>query len=377
VTGSGPERLRVTYRMAAVPGSSPATRAREIAIEQTAEVPASCIPGRLEGPVVGTVESAGADDATWRAVVSYDVRVAGDELPQLLTLLYGNVSLQTGTRIEAVDWPDALLDAFGGPRLGVDGLRAACGIAGRRPLLCAALKPLGLDPDELARRATAFAAGGADLVKDDHGLADQTFAPFARRVPECAAAIAAVNARRGTTCLYVPNVTAPAAALGRRLRIARNAGCGLVMLSPLVVGLDTMHAVARDEGFGVIAHPALAGAFFAPGHGIAPEVLLGELFRIAGADAVIYPNAGGRFPFDEPTCVAVHRTLRRPLGALRPSLPALGGGIDATRVGHWIDVYGPDTMFLVGGSLFRAPDLESATAELGSIVRGRTATNEP
>jgi len=377
VTGTAPERIRVHYRSAPVAGSSPAARAREIAIEQTAEVPASCIPAALEGPVVGIVESAEADGPDWRAVVSYDVRVAGGELPQLLTVLYGNVSLQIGVRIERVDWPAELVASFGGPRLGPDGLRRACGVAERRPLVCAALKPMGLDPEELARRASRFAAGGADLVKDDHGLADQEWAPFEARVARSAAAVAEANARSGGSCRYVPNVTAPASALARRMRAAREAGCDLVLLSPLVVGLDTLHAVARDEGVGVLAHPALAGAFFGPGHGIAPEVLLGDLFRIAGADAVIYPNAGGRFPFDEAACVSLHRALRRPLGGVLPSMPALGGGVDARRVGHWIDVYGSDTMFLVGGSLYEASDPESATAELASVVRGRTATNDP
>jgi len=32
-----------------------------------------------------------------------------------------------------------------------------------------------------------------------------------------------------------------------------------------------------------MSHPALAGAFFRPDHGFAPEVLLGELFRWPGA----------------------------------------------------------------------------------------------
>jgi 3-keto-L-gulonate-6-phosphate decarboxylase len=48
-----------------------------------------------------------------------------------------------------------------------------------------------------------------------------------------------------------------------------------------------------------------------------------------------------------------------------------GGGVDAKRIAHWIDVYGNDTMFLIGSSLLRAPDLEAATRAVVDQVRQR------
>src|SRR2546425_3866691 len=104
-----------------------------------------------------------------------------------------------------------------------------------------------------------------------------------------------------------------------------------------------------------MSHPALAGAFFQRDHGFAPEVLLGDVFRVAGSDAVIYPNVGGRFTFSAATCAAINARLRGPLGRVAPAFPAPGGGIDAARVPHWIERYGADTIFLIGGGLDRAP----------------------
>src|SRR3989442_11321806 len=77
-----------------------------------------------------------------------------------------------------------------------------------------------------------------------------------------------------------------------------------------------------------MAHPSLAGAFFHADHGIAPEVLLGDIFRVAGSDAVIYPNVGGRFTFSEATCASINDRLRRPLGEVRPAFPVPAGGLD-------------------------------------------------
>jgi ribulose-bisphosphate carboxylase large chain len=118
-----------------------------------------------------------------------------------------------------------------------------------------------------------------------------------------------------------------------------------------------------------MSHPSLAGAFFHVDHGIAPPVLLGDLFRVAGSDAVIYPNVGGRFTFSEATCVAINARLRQPLGIMSPAFPVPAGGIDAARVPHWIERYGADTIFLVGGSLYAQPDLPAAAGRLVEAVR--------
>jgi ribulose-bisphosphate carboxylase large chain len=98
-------------------------------------------------------------------------------------------------------------------------------------------------------------------------------------------------------------------------------------------------------------------------------VLLGELFRLAGSDAVIYPNVGGRFTLSAATCDAINERLRRPLDGVKPAFPAPGGGIDAARVPEWIDRYGTDTIFLIGGGLYVQRDLTDAVQRLLQAVR--------
>ena len=55
-----------------------------------------------------------------------------------------------------------------------------------RPFTFTALKPMGLPPEALAEEAYRCALGGIDLIKDDHGLMDQPFAPFRERVERAA-----------------------------------------------------------------------------------------------------------------------------------------------------------------------------------------------
>jgi len=60
-----------------------------------------------------------------------------------------------------------------------------------------------LSPDELGRLAEVFALGGIDVVKDDHGLADQPSATFEERVTACQAALDRVADATGRRTLYV------------------------------------------------------------------------------------------------------------------------------------------------------------------------------
>src|SRR5207249_4939224 len=167
------------------------------------------------------------------------------------------------------------------------------------------------------------------------------------------------------------NVTSGVAALLERAAFAHRTGCRGCVVNALPAGLDALRAVAAT-GLAVMSHPSLAGAFFGADHGIAPPVLLGDLFRVAGSDAVIYPNVEGRFTLSEATCDAINARLRAPLGSVRPSFPVPAGGIDVARVPHWLDRYGADTIFLVGGSLYAQPDLVAAARRLVEAVRARS-----
>jgi ribulose-bisphosphate carboxylase large chain len=368
--------LRLHYRLRVAAGEDPERRAAHLAREQTLEAPEGIVPPEIEARALGRVERVAprADD-TFDVTIAYPVEATGRELPQLLNLLWGNVSLQQGVRIERIDWPAELLAAFRGPAFGVAGLRGLCRAEGR-PLTATSIKPLGLPARDLARRAGECALGGIDLVKDDHGLADQSWAPFRERVLALHDQVERANRVGGGATVYAPNLTGPADRIGERVELLAEIGVRAAMVAPALLGFDVLRSLAETSGLALLAHPAFAGTLASGEHGFAPEVLFGDLFRLAGADAVIFPNAGGRFPWTYDDCRAIERRLGAPLGELDPAFLMLGGGIDAASLAAWVPRYGPDTIWLVSGSLYLRGDLRRAAAEMAAIVTTTPARAE-
>ena len=358
------DRVLITYLLTLSAGESVEEKARTIASEQTVELPDGSYPKDVGERVVGRVEELSQLSGTlWRVTISYWPGLIESAVPQLLNVLFGNISMLQGIVVSDVELPDELLSTYPGPRFGVAGLREACD-AVNRPLLCSAAKPVGLSVEQLAVRCGALARGGVDVVKDDHGVMGQAVAPFRERVQRCQQAVLDANEDTGGRTLYFPNVTAPAPQLEERITAARSAGCRGVLVSPFLLGLDTLRQLAESSGIILLVHPTFSGGLFQVGHGFTPALLFGRLLRLLGADGVIYVNAGGRFPVTAADCAEINRRLLEPLGKLRPAMPVAGGGVDVESVGEWIDRYGTELMFLIGSSLYAQPDLETATRTL-------------
>ena len=355
------ERFRVDYRVSGTEAEARA-KAEAICVEQTVEFPRELLPaGPIPDEIVGRVEAFEPEDpAAFRIRISYAVECAGGDLVQLLNVVFGNISLMPGIRVMGLGLPEAVTRGFRGPRFGRAGLRERCGVR-RRPLLCSALKPMGLSAEDLAAQAHAFALGGIDLIKDDHGLSDQPFCRYEDRVAACAEAVARANRITGGRTLYLPHVSGPADQVFARARRAKDVGAGGLLVCPALVGFDTMRCLAEDDSLAlpVMAHPAFGGSLVsAPGNGFSHGALFGALTRLAGADLSVYPNFGGRFSFSREECVEIAEATRAPLGGLAPSFPAPGGGMTTDRARDLVEVYGRDFALLIGGGLHRrGPDL--------------------
>lgn len=341
------------------------SQALDLCIEQTVEFSADLLPpGPIVDEIVGQLDRLeaveGSNGQAWLALITFLNADTGGELTQLLNTLFGNISLKRGHRLEQLKDCARMWDRFAGPRFGRAGLRDLLGVRDR-PLVCTALKPLGLGAAALAELAGQFALGGIDIVKDDHGLANQPFAVFSDRVQRCAAAVQEGSAKLGRPILYAPNVTAPAHLLAERARLAKRAGATALLVCPGLVGFDAMRALADDDELAlpILAHPALLGSFVtSDDSGIAHGCLFGQLMRLAGADATIYPHAGGRFAFSQADCQAIATATEMPMGAIKPILPMPGGGMTLARVPELVHFYGRDAVLLIGGDLVRrGPDI--------------------
>jgi ribulose-bisphosphate carboxylase large chain len=366
--------LRVTYLVRAAAGDI-AARAEALMLEQTVELPraAAARDPWVAAHILGRVERiAAVGDGTHRVTIAQPLATTAGDPAQLLDVLFGNSSLQPDVVLADVELPDAAFDWLPGPRAGIAGLRAIAGVTGR-PLVATALKPMGLRPAQLAALCGTFARAGIDLVKDDHGLADHPFCPFEARVEACLRAVEEAARDTGRRALYVPNLIGTPRQVHRQLAFAREAGVRAVMVSPMLTGLPLLHELATlADGLPIVAHPAFGGVLRA-----LEPVLFGKLFRWFGADAVIFPHAGGRFSYSPETCAALAAELRAPHPRVRPALPAPAGGIKVERVAELLEFYGPDCILLVGGSLYEAGDsLFERTRDLVEQV-ARAVSAEP
>jgi ribulose-bisphosphate carboxylase large chain len=341
-------------------------RARAIAVEQSVEMPVAAIDDDFVlAEIVGQLESIEQVlDGLFKIRIRLAANTVGTDAGQLINMLFGNTSLHDDVVLQDVALPAEMAAAFGGPRHGLAGLRGRIG-AGRRALTCSALKPQGLSPQKLADLARRFAQGGVDYIKDDHGLADQDYSPFATRVQHISAALRQ-EAGNGPAAKYAPSLSGDLDAMRRQLGIAIDLGVDTALVAPMIAGFaNTSRLIKEHPGIAFMAHPTMGG-----GSRIAPQLLLGKLFRLLGADAIVFPNHGGRFGYSPQTCRDLAREARSDWHGLRPAVPVPAGGMTLDRVAEILDFYGIDTMLLVGGALLAAGDrLVPRTAEFVAAVR--------
>jgi len=344
------DRIIVTYHVTSDAASIDA-RAQGIAVEQSVEMPLAAITDeRVMNEVVGEVRGVrDLGDGLFEVKVGLAVETTGFEAGQLVNMIFGNTSINPDTALMDAEFPQPILDAFGGPDQGIAGLRDRVRVYDR-PLTCSALKPQGLPIPGLADLAARFTLGGVDYIKDDHGLADQQPSPYAERVPVIAAAVRKARKETGHPTRYIPSLTGNLDQLRHQIRIARDEGLDSLMVQPMIAGFPTFQTLVRENpDMAFFSHPTMTGA-----QRIGAPFLHGTLFRLLGADAVIYTNHGGRFPLPKETCLELGRRATRPWDGLKPAMPVPAGGMTLDRVPEMIECYGNDVMLLIGGGLLLA-----------------------
>lgn len=366
------ERFQITYQVQA----DSVERAKEIAesirVEQTVEMPIETLPPRGVSSLgeIKELTPSGSPDS-WILKILYPASVTGDDLTQSLNTLFGNISLYPGIRI--LDADDAFFQRrFHGPAFGLGGLRKLLNRDEDLPLSCTALKPVGLTSDELADLALQFTRGGINIIKDDHGIANQGSAPFKERVAACSKAVREGEQFTGSKTLYFPNITTSPSEIINRYFDAVELGADGVLICPQLTGLEVLSELAALKQVPIMAHPAFSGGYIIHDtHGFLPEFYYGKLWRAFGADAVIYPNAGGRFPLSLETCLAMNKQMVDEFCGFKSSAPTPAGGIHVDSIPGLMERYGRDICYLIGGSLYQDSEgVENATKKFTKLLEG-------
>ena len=330
-------------------------KAEDICIEQSVEFPKSLLPKEeIFDFVIGKIEKfERINESQFRAEISFPLENGTTTLLELLNIVFGNISIKPDIKVEKLDLHGNIFNHFDGPKYGVNGLRRLFD-AYSRPLLCTALKPIGLSSRELAQQAYQFAAGGIDIIKDDHGLANQKYSPFLERVKECAEAVAEANEKTGNKAIYMPCLNFPPNQIFEMAYFAKMVGSGGLLVMPGLVGFETMKSLSTDKflDLPIFSHPSFLGSFTnCSTTGLSHYFLYGQLMRLSGADGVIYPNYGGRFSFSKEECDLIKNGCKDSLNNLKSIFPVPGGGMSVDKVPNILEFYGKDVVILIGGDL--------------------------
>ncbi|GAA0536470.1 ribulose-bisphosphate carboxylase large chain [Rhizomicrobium palustre] len=357
-------RITTIYRVKAEAATIEA-RAQGIAVEQSVEMPVAPIddPFVLEN-VLGRVEEIkdlGAGE--------YEVRIGlasittGYDAAQFINMILGNTSLQDGITLEDAIFPEDIVKAFGGPNHGLEGFRARVGAKGA--LSATALKPQGTPPATLARLAYDIALGGIDYIKDDHGLADQYYAPFAARVPVIAEAVHKARAKSGVATRYLPSLNGNLDKMRAQMQICRDNGVDGVLIAPMLCGFAQFQTIkAENPDFLFMTHPSMAGG------PMAPAFFFGKLMRLMGSDASVFANYGGRFGYPPQLCKKIAGWCLEESKGQKPCVPVPAGGMELKRVPELLSFFGTGVILLIGGSLLSAKEnITAETAKFCDAVR--------
>lgn len=342
------ERFKVTYQI-----FEEFKRAKEITeaicVEQTIEFPVELTGESIRKNVVGRVEEISDQNDFVISTVSYPVEVVGKEPTQFFNVIMGNCSLFPNVKIIDLQLSPSVESIFPGTYYGISGLRKMLAVYDR-PFLATAIKPLSLSSDELAEMAYRLALGGIDIIKDDHGLADQSFSTFEERVVKVTKAVHKANCETGFHTIYAPNITASEQVMLKRAKFVEEVGSGAILVSVALSGFGGVVTLRRETNLPILSHPAFLGGYLSV---MDFGILFGSIQRMIGADIVIFPNYGGRFTFSKDDCRKIDQGLKKSFGSFKTAFPSPAGGMNIDATNDMISFYGKDVVLLIGGALHK------------------------
>jgi ribulose-bisphosphate carboxylase large chain len=279
-------------------------------------------------------------------------------IPQYLSVIAGNL-FGLGTlkkvRLQDVVFPEKLVRAHCGPRVGIEDARKILGVFDR-PLVGTIVKPkVGLDPKGTAEVAAAAVRGGLDLVKDDETLTDQAFCPMVPRLEAVMSALDKVEMETGKKAFYAVNVTTGADQILERAEQAIDHGANMVMVDVLTAGFSALEVLSRNVHVPVHVHRTMHGAMTRDkGHGIS-MVVISKLVRLAGGTNLHTGSYLGKMAAEKEENDLSKEALRGEWYGLKKVFPVASGGIYPAKVHANLDGYGVDCIVQAGGGVHGHP----------------------
>jgi 2,3-diketo-5-methylthiopentyl-1-phosphate enolase len=297
-------------------------------------------------------------ERTFVAQIAFPWRNIGQQLPELLSTVFGNISGAVNLKLLDLQFPKSYVDGFKGPRFGTKGLRDIVGVQDR-PMTLAMIKPCtGIPIDVIERQFYNLCISGVDMIKDDELIADPPHAPFYKRLEACLGAAERAYKETGKRVLYFPNITDRQDRMFEKAHKSVSMGAKALMVNVHATGYGTMGALAEDDSINVpiLAHPCYSGAtYMGADHGVASNILVGKFMRLDGADIVVHYISYGKLPCLTDRYVRVGQALLSEFHGLKPTFPVPAAGMHPGMVPQMMRDLGPDIVIGAGAGMHAHP----------------------
>lgn len=294
-----------------------------------------------------------------------------DNVPNILSSIAGNIfgmKAVKNIRLEDVSFPKHILNAFSGPKYGIQGIRKMLNIKDR-PLVGTIIKPkLGLITKHHAQSAYESWIGGCDLVKDDENLASQSFNKFEERIARTLEKKHLAEEKTGEKKAYLVNVTAETKEMIKRAQLVEDLGGNYIMIDLLTAGFSALQTL-REENFNLAihAHRAMHAAMTRnERHGM-NMMVIADFARLIGVDTLHIGTGIGKLEgeisqieelaqeIENKKVKETKERLKQNWGKIKPVLAVSSGGLHPKHVPFLIKHLGKDLIIQAGGGIHGHP----------------------
>ncbi|MFX1443391.1 MAG: type III ribulose-bisphosphate carboxylase [Promethearchaeota archaeon] len=319
-----------------------------------------------------------------------------ENMSQILSAIAGNIygmKALKNLRLIDITFPRDIINAYLGPKFGIEGIRKLTKIK-KRPLLGTIVKPkVGLNEIEHANVCGEAWRGGLDMVKDDENLTSMVFNKFEKRIEETLKVRDKVEKETGEKKIYMPNITAPVSTMKKRADFVIEHGGEYIMLDILTVGFSALQEIRDyldDKNVVIHAHRAMHAAITRKKkHGMT-MLALAKIMRLLGMDqlhtgTIIGKMEGGKQEVLETNKVITKNKIQgnnktlldQDWGKIKPILPVASGGLSPLHIPDLIKFLGIEMVYQFGGGCHGHPNGTLAGAKairqaVDAILEGST-----
>lgn len=370
---SSNEYIIATYLLGAPPDADIHRRAVALALEQTTgtwtKVPfeTDTVQRQSSGRVIAIYSvpdyeaSASVPENTLRW---YVLRIGFpwinfyDNVPLLLSTVIGNISAMVNLKLLDLEFPEAYMKQFNGPKFGIEGIRSILNVK-ERPILNNMIKPCtGFNPEVGAQMFYEAAVGGVDWIKDDELLGGSPiFSPVADRVAQYMDAGKRAEEVKGEKTLYTVNITDDVSRMRTHALRAIDAGANALMVNIFTTGFSAFRELAEDSQINIpiAAHTAFSGAISSSSNSGVSSIVGAKLARMCGADLYLDYVPSVKFGGIHEKFLRIKQVCCNPFYHLKPSMAHAGGGVTPGTVPYLLSQLGNDIAIGAGGGIHGHP----------------------